>query len=110
MLAALVQRDGGLPAEPRLLPDQRDNIRDAILLARCDIVLVAGGSSVGKEDHAPSILKEVGELTVHGVALRPASPAGFGFLPGSPQRPVFLLPGNPVSCLFAYDLFAVPAV
>jgi molybdopterin molybdotransferase len=51
---------------------------------------------------------EVGELCVHGVALRPASPAGFGFLPGN--RPLFLLPGNPVSCLCAYDLFAGPAV
>jgi molybdopterin molybdotransferase len=53
---------------------------------------------------------EIGELLVHGVALRPASPAGFGFLPGTPPRPVFLLPGNPVSCLCAYDLFAGPAV
>src|SRR5205085_11318917 len=52
-------------------------------------------------------LAELGELTFHGVALRPASPAGVGFLGG---RPVFLLPGNPVSCLCAYDLFAGPAV
>ena len=44
---------------------------------------------------------------VHGVALRPASPAGVGFLG---TRPVFLIPGNPVSCLCAYDLFAGPAV
>src|SRR5262249_44001300 len=42
-------------------------------------------------------------LTFHGLALRPASPTGVGFLG---QRPVFLLPGNPVSCLCAYDLFA----
>jgi molybdopterin molybdotransferase len=110
MLAALVQRDGGLLGAPQLLPDQRDKLRDAILNAHADVVLIAGGSSVGKEDHAPGILAELGELTVHGVALRPASPAGFGFLPGSPPRPVFLLPGNPVSCLCAYDLFAGPAI
>src|SRR5207248_733792 len=62
--------------------------------------------------HAPSVLSELGELAVHGVALRPASPAGIGFL-GEPRgsgRPVFLLPGNPVSCLCAYDLFAARAV
>jgi molybdopterin molybdotransferase len=41
------------------------------------------------------------------VALRPASPTGLGFLG---ERPVFLLPGNPVSCLCAYDLFAGPAI
>jgi molybdopterin molybdotransferase len=108
MLAALVRRDGGLPEEPRLVPDRFDAVRAAVLGAAGDVVLVSGGSSVGKEDHAPRVLAEVGELAVHGVALRPASPAGFGFLPG--PRPVFLLPGNPVSCLCAYDLFAGAAV
>src|SRR5205807_793789 len=72
-----------------------------------DVILVSGGSSVGIEDHAPRVLEELGELSVHGSALRPASPTGLGFLNG---RPVFLLPGNPVSCLCAYDLFAGPAV
>jgi molybdopterin molybdotransferase len=107
MLAALVRRDGGLPDEPRLLPDRREAVRDALLASGGDVVLISGGSSVGLEDHAPRVLAEAGELAVHGVALRPASPAGFGFLGG---RPVFLLPGNPVSCLCAYDLFAGPAL
>jgi molybdopterin molybdotransferase len=70
-------------------------------------LLISGGSSVGKEDHAPRVLAELGELSVHGMALRPASPAGVGFLHG---HPAFLLPGNPVSCLCAYDFFAGPAV
>jgi molybdopterin molybdotransferase len=110
MLTALVQRDGGLPRDSHLLPDRRETIREAIRTSDADVLLVAGGSSVGKEDHAPGIVAEFGELPVHGVALRPASPAGFGFLPGNPPRPVFLLPGNPVSCLCAYDLFAGPAI
>ncbi len=110
MLAALVRRDGGLPSEPQLIPDRRAQIREALLSTDADVLLISGGSSVGKEDHAPRILEEVGELAVHGVALRPASPAGFGFLAGNPPRPVFLLPGNPVSCLCAYDLFAGRAV
>src|SRR5205085_3735964 len=55
----------------------------------------------------PSLLAELGELAIHGIALRPASPTGLGFLSG---RMVFLLPGNPVSCLCAYDLFAGRAV
>jgi molybdopterin molybdotransferase len=70
-------------------------------------VLVSGGSSVGQEDHAPRLVAELGELAVHGVALRPASPVGLGFIQG---RPVFLLPGNPVSCLCGYDFFAGPAL
>jgi molybdopterin molybdotransferase len=107
MLSALVRRDGGEPSPPQLIPDQYETIKTALQEATEDVVLVSGGSSVGLEDHAPRILAEVGELAVHGVALRPASPTGVGFLKG---RPVFLLPGNPVSCLCAYDLFAARAV
>jgi molybdopterin molybdotransferase len=108
MLAALARRDGAIAEVAPLVPDDREAMRAAMLGADADVLLVSGGSSVGQEDHAPRVLAEVGELCVHGVALRPASPAGFGFLPGT--RPVFLLPGNPVSCLCAYDLFAGFAV
>jgi molybdopterin molybdotransferase len=107
MLEALVRRDGGDPCPTRLIPDQAEQIRAALEDSPADVILVSGGSSVGQEDHAPRILGEIGELSFHGVALRPASPTGLGFLRG---RPVFLLPGNPVSCLCAYDLFAGLAV
>jgi molybdopterin molybdotransferase len=107
MLAALVRRDGGLPLDAHLVPDTFDAVRRALCDADADLVLVSGGSSVGLEDHAPRVLAEHGELTVHGVALRPASPTGMGFLD---RRPVFLLPGNPVSCLCGYDLFAGRAI
>lgn len=107
MLAALIQRDGGVPTPVRLLHDNADVLRLALTQTTEDVVLISGGSSVGQEDHAPRILAELGELSVHGIALRPASPTGIGFLGG---RPVFLLPGNPVSCLCAYDLFAGPVL
>jgi molybdopterin molybdotransferase len=72
-----------------------------------DVFLISGGSSVGQEDHAPRILAEHGQLVFHGVAMRPSSPTGLGLWEG---RPVFLLPGNPVSCLCAYDFFAGRAI
>lgn len=105
MLAALVARDGGDCLPVRYAPDRYEAVRDAIgeAAASADVVLVSGGSSVGAEDHAPRALSEVGELAVHGVAVRPASPLGVGFVGAVP---VFLLPGNPVSCLCGYDLFA----
>jgi molybdopterin molybdotransferase len=103
MIEALVARDGGTALSVQYLPDRYEAVREAIHDARADIVLISGGSSVGKEDHAPRAVAELGELAVHGVALRPASPTGVGFIP---PRTVFLLPGNPVSCLCAYDLFA----
>lgn len=107
MLQALLARDGAGAIRIEMIPDQRDAIKVAVQQATEDVLLISGGSSVGLEDHAPRILAELGELTVHGVAVRPASPTGVGFLGA---RPVFLLPGNPVSCLCAYDLFAGLAV
>jgi molybdopterin molybdotransferase len=103
MLQALVARDGGTALPVQYLHDRYEAVRDAIRDARADIVLISGGSSVGKEDHAPRAVAALGELAVHGIALRPASPTGVGFIP---PRTIFLLPGNPVSCLCAYDLFA----
>jgi molybdopterin molybdotransferase len=107
MLEALVRRDGGIPGSVQMIPDNAEAIRAAFTEAKHDLLLVSGGSSVGVEDHAPRILANLGELCVHGVAVRPASPTGLGFLG---DRPVFLLPGNPVSCLCAYDLFAGSAL
>ncbi len=107
MLAALAQRDGSQPARTQMVPDGYEPVKQAFQQATEDIVFVSGGSSVGQEDHAPRVLAELGELCIHGVALRPASPTGLGFLGA---RPVFLLPGNPVSCLCAYDLFAGRAI
>lgn len=107
VLEALVRRDGGAPHLPPILADDRRALKRALEAARGDVVLVSGGSSVGSEDHAPTLIAELGTLPVHGVALRPASPTGVGFLG---DRPVFLIPGNPVSCLCAYEFFAGPAV
>ena len=109
MLVALVRRDGGTPRPIGPLPDLRDRLRATIAEAASshDVVLIVGGSSTGPEDHAPGIVAELGELLAHGVAIRPASPAGFGRIGG---KPVVLLPGNPVSCLCGYDFFAARAV
>jgi molybdopterin molybdotransferase len=102
MLAALVERDGGVVAVRQIVVDNRDAILDG-LRTEADVIVVSGGSSVGQEDHVPLLVAEHGELAVHGVAMRPSSPTGMGLFEG---RPVFLLPGNPVSCLCAYDFFA----
>jgi molybdopterin molybdotransferase len=106
MLAALVARDGGAPVLSPIVRDERDAILAAMRL-EADVLLVSGGSSVGQEDHVPTLLAEHGELAVHGIAMRPSSPTGMGRLDG---RLVFLLPGNPVSCLCAYDFFAGRAI
>jgi molybdopterin molybdotransferase len=106
MLAALITRDGGQADFPGIVRDDADLLLRA-LRADADIVVVSGGSSVGVEDHAPTLLATHGELPVHGIAMRPSSPTGLGRLG---HRLVFLLPGNPVSALCAYDFFAGRAI
>jgi len=106
MLQALVARDGGVPELIGPLPDQPEIILDA-MRGPADIVLVSGGSSVGEEDCAPLLVRQHGQLAIHGIAMRPSSPTGMGLLDG---RLVLLLPGNPVSCLCAYDFFAGRAI
>jgi molybdopterin molybdotransferase len=106
MLSALIERDGGQVESPGIVRDERDSIL-AALHADADVVIVSGGSSVGVEDHAPSLLAAHGELAVHGIAMRPSSPTGLGRLG---PRLVLLVPGNPVSALCAYDFFAGRAI
>jgi molybdopterin molybdotransferase len=106
MLTALAERDGGIVEFPGLLRDDPDAIL-ASLRADADVVIVSGGSSVGIEDLAPVLVATHGELAIHGIAMRPSSPTGIGRIGG---RLVFLLPGNPVSALCAYDFFAGRAI
>jgi molybdopterin molybdotransferase len=125
MLRALVARDGGELLPYEILPDRPEVIREALTTQRADLILVSGGSSVGNEDHAPRLVAELGSLDFHGISMRPSSPTGIGRIGKGAKRPrseaepseggppqdwtfVFLLPGNPVSCLCAYEFFAGP--
>ena len=107
VLRALVARDGGELLPYEILSDRPEAIRDALSSPRADVILVSGGSSVGKEDHAPRLVAELGSLDFHGISMRPSSPTGIGRIR---DRFVFLLPGNPVSCLCAYEFFAGPTL
>ena len=107
MLAALVERDGGVVEELCRLPDDEAALRDALARPGADVIVTAGAASVGREDRVPLLVAELGDQRVHGVAMRPSSPTGVGRIGGVP---VLLLPGNPVSCLVAYDFFAGPVI
>jgi len=100
------QPAGDRPQLGAIVPDEPQAVLEA-MRSDAEVVLVSGGSSVGQEDHAPRLLAEHGRLPIHGIAMRPSSPAGMGVMDG---RLVFLLPGNPVSCLCAYDFFAGRAI
>ena len=109
MVAALTERDGGRPVVIGPLADEPADLERVLASAveQSDLVVLSGGSSTGPEDHAAGVVAALGTLAIHSVELRPASPSGLGFVK---DVPVFLLPGNPVSCLCAYDLFAGRAI
>ncbi len=101
LLAALATRDGAVVRCEGPLRDGDPRLEDAIARGDGDLVIVAGASSVGPDDVAPSLAARHGRVVFHGIAVRPASPTGFAVVAG---RVVALLPGNPVSALCAYDL------
>ncbi len=107
VLRGLLERDAAVLLPFEILPDEPEPIAQAMQDPESDVVLVSGGSSVGKEDYAPQLLAELGSLDYHGVSMRPSSPSGVGRIG---DRLVFLLPGNPVSCLCAYEFFAGPTL
>lgn len=108
-LAGAVTEAGGIPTILRIARDRGEEIRERITDAMCfDALLTTGGVSVGQFDHVKSVLDELGMRTLfHGVAQRPGRPLKFGLLNG---RPVFGLPGNPVSTVVCFYLYARPAL
>jgi molybdopterin molybdotransferase len=113
-LAALAERAGAAPFHAGGMPDDLGGTRAAIEPALdADLVVLAGGVSVGRHDHVKQALAELGvEQLFWRVALRPGGPTWGGVLrrPGGRPTVVFGLPGNPVSAMVTFRLFAHPAV
>jgi len=78
-------------------------------LRRCDGLIVIGGMSVGRYDYIPDALVECGcRVIVHGIAMKPGKPTLFALSPE--RKPVFGLPGNPLSAMVAFFEFVLPAL
>jgi molybdopterin molybdotransferase len=107
-VATLVSRWGGVPARREPVPDQRSALRAAIQrdLHR-DLIVTTGGSSVGERDLVPEVIEDLGEVLVHGVALRPGHPVALGVVE---ETPVLALPGYPVACVVNAVQFLRPAL
>ena len=109
MLLALVARAGCIPVDLGVAPDDEVAITAAIQrgVAGCDAILTSGGVSVGDFDYVKTVLDRLGNMHWWQVAVRPGKPLAFGTVLGTP---VFGLPGNPVSSLVSFELFARPAL
>jgi molybdopterin molybdotransferase len=103
MLRALVERDGGIALPARSGADHRAALQEAMAAQGADLLLVAGRTGTGPDDDAPLALAGAGRLDLHGVAVRPGGSVGMG---RAGALPVILLPGDPLACLCAYELFA----
>ena len=108
-LAAAVTDAGG---EPRLLErvgDDPEAIERVLRTAAgsADLIVTSGGVSVGRHDHVRSILEQRGSLDFWRIAVQPGKPLAVGELDGTP---IIGLPGNPVSALVTFELFARPFI
>ncbi|MHB1931165.1 MAG: molybdopterin molybdotransferase MoeA, partial [Acidimicrobiales bacterium] len=108
-LLALLRRDGFAAVDLGLARDDEDDIRGRLAAGTkwCDAVVTSGGVSMGDFDFVKQVLDALGDMNWMQVAIRPAKPFAFGVVGG---RPVFGLPGNPVSSMVSYELLARPGL
>jgi len=108
-LAAQVTLAGGDPILAGHAKDEAAELRARIEQSLdADILVMSGGVSAGKYDLVEQVLHDLGaEFFFDAVAIRPGKPAVFGWCRG---KPVFGLPGNPVSTMVTFELFVVPAI
>ena len=108
-LIALVRRAGGEPVDLGIAADTPESVRRHLEgAADCDLLITSAGVSVGEHDHLRSVIEAMGgRLDFWRVRIKPGAPVGFGSLGAVPW---IGLPGNPVSAMVTFELFARPAI
>ena len=107
-VSRLVERWGGEPRYRDVVTDDHAALREAVAAdLDADVVVTTGGSSVGERDLLPEVVDDLGEVLVHGVALKPGHPVCLGRAEGTP---IVSLPGYPVACIVNAAQFLRPAM
>ncbi len=108
-LYAQVQNAGGMPIDMGIAPDDADKTEQIFLksLSQADALITSGGVSVGEHDVVRNVLTKLGKMHFWRVAMKPGKPQVYGFID---DKPIFGLPGNPVSSLVVFELFVRPAL
>jgi putative molybdopterin biosynthesis protein len=110
VLEKMIQAFGGQALRHERVIDDLDLIRQTVTEAMAgdvDMVLTIGGSSAGSKDYALPMLKELGQLLVHGVTIMPGKPVILGDIQG---KPFFGMPGYPVSAIIVCEQFVRPMI
>lgn len=91
------------------IPDDYEKIRDAVKEAaeNFDMIIINAGSSAGTEDYTVHVLRELGEVIIHGVSIKPGKPVILAFVN---NKPVIGLPGYPVSAYIGFENFVSPVL
>lgn len=107
MFAAMVAEYSGKPKKYDVVPDEYDLLKNKVLEAtkENDIVLINAGSSAGSEDYTVDVLREIGDVFIHGIATKPGKPAILAIVN---NKPVIGVPGYPVSAYFVFEFFLKP--
>lgn len=109
IFSAMLRQWGAVPVTFPIVPDRLDEIRSAVsaALAECDIVLLNAGSSAGREDYSAQVIRELGGVLYHGIAMKPGKPAILGY-----QGPKAILgvPGYPVSGIIVIEQLLKPII
>jgi len=108
MLGSLVEKFGGTYTRHEMLVDDPEIIKqvvDEAVNQDYQMILVLGGSSAGSEDYAKDVILDLGTVLVHGVTIMPGKPVVIGTVRG---KPVFGMPGYPVSAIIAFEQFVRP--
>jgi molybdenum cofactor synthesis domain-containing protein len=111
LIAASLSAAGFSVARAERVSDERAAVVESLraALASADAVVLSGGVSVGAYDFVPAAVGDVGARTlVHGVSIKPGKPFLFALAPGG--RPIFGLPGNPLSAMVGLHEFVLPAL
>ncbi len=108
-LLSLVKEAGLEPVDLGLIRDNEQQIRAALErgVESCDAVITSGGVSMGDFDYVKAVLTQLGDFSWMQIAIKPAKPLVFGVLNATP---IFGLPGNPVSSMVSFELFARPGL
>lgn len=108
MALLYVRKWGGAARLLDIVTDAPEKIKEAIMSALdADMIIISGGTSVGKRDYVPEVVGTLGDLLVHGVGISPGKPAALGIING---KPVVCMPGYPVAGMVALYFFARAAL
>ena len=110
VIGSLVETEGGVYSRHNMVMDDSALIKRVVQEAVSQdyqMILILGGSSAGSEDYAKRVINDLGQVLVHGVTIMPGKPVVIGRVG---DKPVFGIPGYPVSAIIAFEQFVRPLI